>query len=180
MKKQLAYVRGKDKDDRALLVVHPRTDKTTVDEDFVTNLIFIVERAAAVTEYESRGKEEKIIVVLDFGTFSSSLSPPMSAVKGIVGVLQSKYSERLKNLVILDPPLWLRTLYGLIKPFLDPITKAKFIVASGSKKKHEVLASLISEDQAMPFMLPNGKLVGEVEIDRFLKDVPFHRLYDEV
>ncbi|GAX24375.1 hypothetical protein FisN_4Lh498 [Fistulifera solaris] len=180
MKKQLAYVRGKDKENRALLVVHPRTDKSTVDEDFIANLIFIVERAAAVTEFSSRGKEEKLIVVLDFGTFSSSLSPPMSAVKGIVGVLQSKYSERLKNLVILDPPLWMRTLYGLIKPFLDPITKAKFIVATGAKKKHEVLASLISDDQAMPFMLPNGKLVGDVEMDRFLKTVPFHCLYDEV
>jgi hypothetical protein len=63
---------------------------------------------------------------------------------------------------------------------LDPITKAKFIVATGAKKKHEVLASLISDDQAMPFMLPNGKLAGDVEIDRFLKTVPFHCPYDEV
>lgn len=180
LKKQSCYVRGKDKEKHALLIVHPRTDKHTVDEEFVAMLVYIMERAIASTEFVSRGVQEKILVVLDFGTFRSSLAPPLSATKGIASILQHMYSERLKNLVIIDPPFWLRTMYSLIKPFLDPHTKAKFIVASGAKKKLETISTYANAEDVMPFMLPEGKLVGDVDHNRFLKVVPFHCLYDEV
>jgi hypothetical protein len=180
LKKQSCFVRGKDKDGRALLVVGSRTNKNTVDEEFVNMLIYIMERAIATTEFISRGVQEKILVVLDFGTFSRALAPPLSAVKGIASILQSKYSERLKNLVIIDPPFWMRTMYGLLKVLLDPTTKAKFIVATGSKKKAETISTYIDASQAMPFLLPDGKLVGEVDLVHFLNQVPFHTLYDEV
>ena len=179
IKKQHCYVRGKDKDGRALLVIHPRTDKHTVDEEFVAMMVYIMERAAAATEFTSRGIQEKLLVVLDFGTFKSSLAPPMSAIKALSAILQSRYSERLKNLVILDPPFWMRTMYGLIKPFLDPVTKAKFIVATGGKKKTETISAHVNPEDATPLMLPEGKLVGEVDLDRFLNTVPFHCLYDD-
>ena len=179
IKKQHCYVRGKDKEGHSLLIVHSRTDKHTVDEEFVTMLVYIMERAIACTEFLSRGRKEKLLVVLDFATFKSSLSPPMSGIKPLASILQSKYSERLKNLVIIDPPFWMRTMYGLIKPFLDPVTKAKFIVASGAKKKLEVISTYINPEDAMPFMHPDGKLTGEVDLEQFLQKVPFHSLYDD-
>jgi hypothetical protein len=177
--KQPAFVRGTDKSGRALLLLRDRTAKVTIDEEFIVTQIFIMERAIAATEYASRGVEEKILVVLDFGSFKSSLAPPLSAVKAVASILQSKYSERLKNLIVIDPPFWMRTMYGMIKPFLDPTTKAKFIVASGDKKKQEVIAELVDPAQAMPWMLPSGKLVEEVDLEHYVQVVPFHCLYDE-
>lgn len=177
--KQSVCVRGKDKLGHALLVMRSRTSKDTNDEEFVETLVYIMERAIAATEYISRGKQEKILVVLDFGTFSRALSPPMSGIKQIASILQTKYSERLKNLVIIDPPFWMRTIYGILKPFLDPHTKAKFIVATGNKKKLEVISAHIEPEQAAPWLMPDGKLEEEVDLDRFMKVIPFHCLYDD-
>ena len=140
--------------------------------------IYLMERAIAATEFVSKGVQEKIVVVLDFGSFKASLSPPMSAVKAIASILQTKYSERLKGMIIIDPPLWMRTAYGVIKPFLDPTTKAKFLIASGDKKKLEAVSGYVEPAQAMPWLLPSGKLGTEVDLEHFLKTVPFHCLYD--
>lgn len=178
-KKQASYIRGSDKTGRALLIERARTETDTQDDEFVASQIYLMERAIAATEFVSKGRQEKIVVVLDFGSFKSSLAPTLAAVKAVASILQTKYSERLKNLVVIDPPFWMRTMFGMIKPFLDPVTKAKFIVVTGDAKKLEVLTELIDADQAMPFMVPNGKLVEEVDLDRFTKVVPFHCLYDQ-
>ena len=74
--------------------------------------------------------------------------------------------------------MWMRLMYALIKPFLDPETRQKFKLASGDKVKHKILQNLIDIDQAMPFMLPGGKLAKPVDIDHYTMQVPFHCLYD--
>jgi len=178
LSKQSAYVRGRDKDGRALLIVHPRTQTGTDDDEFVLSQLYLMERAIAVTEYESVGRIEKITAVFDFNNFQSSLAPNFEAVKSVSGILQNRYSERLQKLVITDPPFWMRAAYGVLKPFLDPVTSAKFIMVSGSKRKQQVIADLIDEDQAMPFLLPSGKLIDKVDDRVFIQHVPFYRGYD--
>ena len=176
--KQLAYVRGCDRDGRALLVVHPRTSADTVDEDFILTQIYLVERAIAATEDSSLGRIEKISAVFDFGAFQSSLAPSLNAVKAVCGILQNRYSERLQKLIVTDPPFWMRTMWGIVKPFLDPVTSAKFIVASGSKRKQLIVSEVIDESQAMPFLIPTGKLTDDVDCGLFLGVVPFQCGYD--
>jgi hypothetical protein len=132
-----------------------------------------MERAIATSEFLSKGGEEKIVVVLDFATFYSSLAPPLASLKALASILQNCYSERLKRLIILDPPFWMRTMYGLLKPFLDPVTKAKFVVASGEKKKISIVKEVVNVEQAMPFLLPDGMLVDEVDMERFLRETKF-------
>jgi CRAL/TRIO domain len=136
-----------------------------------------VERAIAVTETHSEGALEKIMVVLDFKTFKSSLAPSWNAIKRVATILQNRYPERLKKLVVIDPPFWMRTMYSLLNPFLDPETKAKFVVVSGDHKKQTVLSEFIDVEQAMPWMLPKGKLVDPVDIGSYLKQVPFCQAY---
>lgn len=179
--KQKVVVRGYDKQGHAILVVRARTAVDTVDEEFVTTILYAMERAVATTEaHNLGGKEEKIMVVLDFGEFKSSLSPPLPALKTVTSILQHNYPERLYKLVIIDPPLWMRVTYAMLKPFLDPETRAKFIVACGDKQKEEIFPELVSEDQAMPFMLPTGKLVDPEDTEHFVDEVPFHCPYDDV
>lgn len=47
------------------------------------------------------------------------------------------------------------------------------------KSKKEKLGSLISNEQAMPFMLPEGKLTTEIDANYFMRKAPFYCLYDE-
>lgn len=176
---QSSVVRGHDKEDRAIILIFPRVSvEDYSDEAFIITQLYIMERAVACTEALSKGRQEKLVAVLDFGHFQYSHSPSLTAVKKLASTLQHRYPEHLMNLVVIDPPLWMRTMYTLVKPFLDPDTRRKFILVSGDKGKEQVLSILIDVDQAMPFMLPGGKLSDPVDIDRYTTRVPFHCLYD--
>lgn len=176
--KQKAYVRGRDKDGRSLLIMHARTRPDTVENEFVTTVIYLMERAIAFTEFDSGGEKEKISAVFDFASFNSSLAPGTDAVKRVASILQTAYSERLQKLVIVDPPFWMRTAWGFLKPFLHPVTRAKIVMASGQKSKLSIIGTIVDEREAMPFLLPTGQLIDEVDIDVFTKNVPFHMGYD--
>jgi CRAL/TRIO domain len=176
--KQKAYVRGRDREGRALLIMHPRTCAETVEDEFVTTMLYLMERAIAFTEFDSAGCIEKISAVFDFASFNSSLAPSTDAIKRVASILQNSYSERLQKLVIVDPPFWMRTAWGILKPFLHPVTRAKIVMASGQKSKISVIGGIIDESEAMPFLLPTGHLRDEVELDVFTKNVPFQVGYD--
>lgn len=177
IKKQICVVRGHDKENLAILTIFARTVKGDNEDAFLYLILYAMERATAITEFLSMGINEKLMVVLDFGSFKASLAPP--GTKGVALVLQHNYPERLRRLVILDPPLWMRTLYGIISPFLDPVTKKKFQVCSGERQKRKVMAEFVEPEQAMPFMIAGGNLVGDVKVDHFTQQVPFHLLYDD-
>ena len=178
--RQKGFVYGHDKHGRAILIIRSREVAVADDEAFILAVLYLMERAIASTESHTKGAQEKIIVVLDFGNFSSSLSPSMSAVTTVAKTLQNRYTERLYKMIIIDPPFWMRTMYACVKPFLDPITTAKFILASGDRAKHDAVSVLVDEDQAMPFMLPEGELDEDVDMNRFLYDTPFQLGYNEV
>jgi CRAL/TRIO domain len=175
--KQEAYCRGHDKDGLTIMIQHSRTVKGLDEDGFVASVIYTMERAIAVTEAHSEGELEKIMVVLDFKTFKSALAPSWNTIKRVATILQNRYPERLKKLVVIDPPFWMRTMYSLLNPFLDPETKAKFVLVSGDFNKQTVLSEFIDVEQAMPWMLPKGKLVDPVDIECYLKQVPFCQSY---
>jgi hypothetical protein len=104
LKKQPAFVRGADKHGRAIAIIRPRFEVVERDEDFVLAQIYNVERAIAASEYGSAGEQEMICVVFDFASFNHKLAPSVGAVKELVSILESAYSDRLKMLIITDPP----------------------------------------------------------------------------
>jgi hypothetical protein len=177
--KQNAFVRGRDKEGLAIMTIKARTEIASEDEAFLNTQIYVMERALATTEALSMGKKEMIMVVLDFGDFTSSLAPPWNAITALSSILQHSYSCRLKRLLIIDPPFWMRTMYGFLKPFLELDTSQKFVMISGDIQKMTIFSEFIDDDQAMPFMLPSGKLTESVDLGRFLEVVPFHCLYDD-
>jgi hypothetical protein len=68
--------------------------------------------------------------------------------------------------------------WGILKPFLHPVTRAKIVMASGKKSKISIIGAVIDEREAMPFLLPTGHLSDEVDVDIFTKNVPFQVGYD--
>lgn len=177
LQKQACFVRGTDRDGRTLLIVLSRLVAGTDDEEFLTTQVYLLERAIAATEHTTKGAQEKVVVVLNFGEFSASLAPSWDATKTLVSVLQKHYPERLHKLVVIDPPFWMRTAYCLLTPFLNEETMEKFILACGDDRE-KIIGRYIDEDQAMPFMLLNGKLSMPVDLHRFQRAVPFCRCYD--
>ena len=180
LERQSGVVRGLDKEGRSMIVIRSRTESPVSEDEFVTAMLYIMERAIATVEYASKGAIEKMTVVFDFGKFSASRAPSIAALKRLASTLQHSYPERLKKLVIIDAAFWMRATYGLIQPFLDPETKKKFVMVSGDKQKVQTLTESIDEANAAPWMIPGGKFTEEVVLGHFLEKVPFHMLYDDM
>jgi hypothetical protein len=172
---QTMLVRGHDKQKNAVWLCLPR--KTTGDdvEGFLDYCIYMIERASACTEAFTQGESDAIVVVVDA---RNSSAPSVKACKAAINILQTHYTGRLKNLVILDLPYLLQAIYNVVKPFLDPDTRSKFIILKGERQKELALASLLDKSQVSPNLVRNGKLGSGVDGKRFLHDVPFHCLYD--
>jgi len=177
LKKQACYVRGTDKEGRALLVGRSRLVADTVHDEFLTTQLYLIERALAATEFNTTGKEEKMVAILDFSEFYASLSPAWETIKALAHILGKFYPERLIRTVVTDPPFWVRTGYNVLAPFIDPITLEKYILVYGDEGK-QLLKKYFDPEQAMPFMIPEGKLSESVDLQRFQKVVPFFCCYD--
>ena len=177
LKKQAAFVRGSDKEGRALLVGRSRVVAGTDDAEFLTTQLYLIERALAATEFNSKGKEEKIVVVFDFSEFYASLSPSYESVKALAHILGNYFPERLIRFIVTDPPFWMRAAYKLLTPLIDPITLEKYILVYGDESK-QILRKYIDPEHAMPFMIPEGTLSETVDLERFREVVPFFCCYD--
>ena len=177
--KQVMLVRGHDREKRALMIKMGRTTSEMNEDSYFLAQIYLTERALAATEVISKGKQDQMVAIFDFGTYSSSNSPPFKVVMNTVKTLQRIYQDRLKKLFILDPPFWMRGVYTMLHPFLSPRTREKVNMPSGMRQKESILSDVIDVEQAMPFMLADGNLTSEIEIERFLRRVPFHALYDD-
>jgi hypothetical protein len=117
---------------RTVLVKFPRqaTDDGTTEDAYLTTQLYIAERANACTEFASRGQDERIVAIFDFGGYDSSHSPPLKWQLSAVRRVQHLYPERLQRLVVLDAPFWMRGLFQAIRPFLSQATRQKIQMVS--------------------------------------------------
>lgn len=181
---QTNVVRGHDKEDRAIFFAFSRKVSGTADtqDAFVDSITYSIERAIASSEYHSIGRQDQIVCILET---KGGSCPPFKTAQAAVGVLQNFYPGRLKTCVILNPPYLVTALYKMLKPFMHPVTAAKFLLMSEKQlnksieNDDSVISRLVDESQATPALMPGrGKLMSEVDVDYFLYSVPFCRLYD--
>lgn len=141
MKAQSMFVKA-GRTGRGVLVLGSRICKETLEEAFVMTVMYMIERAIAVTESLSRGKEQKIDVIIDVSHFKPKCAPRKSTLKAVFHILQEHYPERLRTLVVLEPPLWVSTLFAIVSKFLDQRTRNKVQLARG-KSKQAVLGDIL-------------------------------------
>jgi hypothetical protein len=171
---------GYDTSDRAVLVrFAQKFDFTTMSQDvFVKLVVYKLERAIACGEYKSSGKQEKLLVAMDYSKYERKASPSLACMKALIRVFQTYYPERLQIFIAADPPLSIKFLTNLIWPFLDPDTRQKVLHVSGDDAKERELQSIISEEHALPFLRPNGQLKRWDKAE-YLKEIPFHKAANE-
>lgn len=174
---QAMIIRGQDKQGNAVWVAMPRKNIGDDPEAFLDVVVYTMERCAAATEALTFGKTDKVIAVLDL---NKSCCPSMKAMKSTVSIMQSIYPGRLKNFIVLDLNYILQGIYNCMKPFLDPDTRSKFVIVSGTKAKEAAVSLVLEPSQAQTNILEGGHLSAEVDGEWFVKHVPFCRLYDFV
>jgi len=175
---QPLFVRGRDVKDRAVVVKFPRTTAECDEDSYVLAHIYVAERGVAATEIYSRGREEKLLAVVDFENYGESCRPPFRAIKRLSRTLQDNYPERLDHFIVIEPPFWVRALFSMMRPFLDPDTKGKVVLVNGEAQRVERVSPHIERREAMPFMLPGGELSSKVDVDQYMHDIPFFASYE--
>lgn len=174
--KQLNVIGGFDREGRCVTIRWHRNDPTYDEEGYFLGMIYVVERSIAATEIHSRGKQEKLTGLLDMGVYDSKNSIPASLYRANGRRLQRFYPERLSMFFMFDPPMWLRVLYGLIAPFVDPVTRKKIVLISGSAKR-VTLDKMVDTENSFPALKEDGKIRSDVTPLEFITEVPFHGVH---
>lgn len=176
------YVRGYDKDGRALMIMRSARENTHVEQDNMKHLVWNLEKAIACTAKKSKelGAStplDKINLVIDYAGFKLSNAPPMSTTKFTLDVLQKHYPERMYRIYCVNPPFVFQAFWGIVRPFVDPVTKEKIVFCSGKKQLesnlHKNIAAL---DKLEPVL--GGPAPENFESKAYLR-LPHDECWDE-
>lgn len=167
------YVRNHDKAKRAILYMYPVRENTNHPVHNILYLVYSIERAIACTE---KNGLEKIVIIMDFKDWKMNHAAPMSTTKQTIHILQECYVERLERAYITNAPLIFRTFWNMVKPFLDPVTKAKIVFCSSKSGVNE-LKKNFDEDKVEACALGTGHL-KPFDVDEYF-DTPFDMTFDE-
>jgi CRAL/TRIO domain len=176
LSKQLFFTGGYDRQNRSLAIRGERSDAQHDPEGYMVTMVYSIERALAATEILSRGQEEKTHAWLDMGRYDSQHSPGSGVYRHVALLLQRYYPERLQTFAMFDPPFWVRALHKIVCPFLAPVTRKKVLLISGSQRE-TTLKELVDVENALPALQEDGTLVSDVDIQKYICEVPFHGVY---
>lgn len=168
------YVRGYDREGRAVLYLRPGMENTRHELNNMRHLTYQLERAIACTRQKC-GKE-KINIVIDYKGFKLRNAPPVSTTKHTLDILQNHYPERLHRAFICNPPLVFRTFWAIMSPFIDPVTKEKIVFCHG-----KVALEKLSENfdlETTERCAGGKKQLREFDSREYLL-VPFSQTFDE-
>jgi hypothetical protein len=125
---------GYDRKGRPIVsMIARRHDKNDRDISEVCNLI-IHTLETATHRSRSRLNDEKIVILFDMSGFSTSVMD-YEAVKVLINILLKNYPDILAASFIVNSPLLFKACWGIISPWLDPITAAKCVFL----KPHQLL-----------------------------------------
>ena len=125
------FVRGKTLEGRALQYMFAMRNNTKSDIDNMRHLAWNLEKSIRVTQHHSRGRLDKICLLIDCTDFDLMKAPSIHASKMTLDLLQKHFKERMYRIYVLNPPLTFRIFWKLVKPFIDPVTKTKIVFCTG-------------------------------------------------
>lgn len=99
------YVRGYDKDGRALLYMRPAQENSPDAINQMRHLVWNLEKAIACSAKNGRSK---ICIVIDYEGFALRHSPPLSTTRYTLDILQKHYPERMYRGYVCNPPMIFR------------------------------------------------------------------------
>ena len=134
------YVRGYDKDVHALIYMKPRLENTNDHDGNIKHLVYTLEKAVACMS--SNTTAEKLCLLIDYEGYSLRNAPPMKTSMETLTILQNHYPERLFRAYMIRPPWIFHAFFNMISPFIDPVTKNKIAMVSGSNIKEKLVETI--------------------------------------
>jgi CRAL/TRIO domain len=149
----IIYTGGYDVDGRVILRVNPKAFRLEKRSLLLQSFALQIEKAIACTKRKSVQLQssrngcplEKVIVVVDYRTFSMKDQSNLTIIKELLSMVQTHYPERLHRAYIICPPIACRIMWSVIRPFVDPSTKNKVTFCANKNELNE-LSNKIAND----------------------------------
>lgn len=71
--------------------------------------------------------QDSLVIIVDYKSATLRTNPSISVAAKVLTILQQHYVERLGRAIVVNLPFILSFFYKGISPFLDPITRDKFV-----------------------------------------------------
>ncbi|KAK6922720.1 CRAL-TRIO lipid binding domain [Dillenia turbinata] len=128
----------RDRLGRTVLIMRPGMQNTTVGEENIRHLVYLLENAILNL---SEGQEQ-MSWLIDFTGWTISTNISIKTSRDIVHILQNHYPERLALAFLYNPPRIFEAFWKVVKYFLDPKTfeKVKFVYPN-KKESAELMSS---------------------------------------
>lgn len=107
-------------------------------EDYRQTFFFTLACAAHVADRELALQDPLLrqtgqwVLVMDMSGYSSKNSPPFNVSMETLRIFQNHFPERAKRIIVLDAPIVFNALWRVLKSFIDPVTRPKFVFLSRS------------------------------------------------
>lgn len=175
------YIRGYDKNGRAMVIMRPAMENTKGETEQMKHLVWNLEKAIACTRRKSKelGAKvplEKVNLIIDYEGFTLSHAPPLSTSRYTLEILQNHYPERMNHIFVLNPPFVFKAFWSLVRNFVDPVTKEKLVFCSGKKGMEKLISQIHETDTVEPAY--GGCSDKEFDSMAYL-NLPFHFAFDE-
>ncbi|KAI8388459.1 CRAL-TRIO domain-containing protein [Radiomyces spectabilis] len=115
------YFNGFSKAGRPLWVMRPRHQNSKDGERQVKHIVFCLERGIRLMPQGV----ETLDILIDFKDSSSSQNPSLGTAKKFLDILSNHYPERLGTAFLIKSPWFFFTMFKMISPLIDPVTKSK-------------------------------------------------------
>jgi len=123
--------------------------KTNKVSDFVSMHIRTMELMTLRLKVQSDKHDkpiEKLLFVLDAAGLSLSIDfDIISYLRQFITIDQTYYAERLYKLIILNSPWYIGGIFNLVRPFIDPVSREKFVFVPAADAL-KVLREYINDD----------------------------------
>ena len=125
-----------DRSGRTVLVMTPRAENTSDHDGQLLNLVYHLERATGGRPVDGVA-DGKVVTVMDFKGWSLRNAAPMKTSRATLSILQNHYPERLHRFLLLNVPTIFSVFWNAIRPFIDPVTRAKVVFVTGSAEQQQ-------------------------------------------
>ncbi|KAI9229992.1 MAG: CRAL-TRIO domain-containing protein [Piptocephalis tieghemiana] len=122
---------GFDRMGRPIIYMRPRLENTKTSDRQLRYVVFVLERALAMMP----PGVETVTLVIDYKGASMRQSPGISTCKSFLHILSNHYPERLGRAFVVDGPWYFFTLFRMLNPFMDPVTREKVWFVDLEKQK---------------------------------------------
>ncbi|RKP12006.1 CRAL-TRIO domain-containing protein, partial [Piptocephalis cylindrospora] len=133
---------GFDRVGRPIIYMRPRLENTKASDRQLRYVVFILERALAMM---SPGVET-VTLVIDYKGASMRQSPGLATCKSFLHILSHHYPERLGKAFVVDGPWYFFTLFRMLNPFMDPVTREKVWFVDLERQKNMSLEENASSE----------------------------------